>query len=408
MTSTEPEGGLARRNDPIKPIAVTLPMSPEAARLARGFIREHTTLDCMRHMEADLLVTELICNALVHCPTASELDLAIENTHSQGVKVSLSHQSPGPLESDSHGIGLTLVDRLSRLWGDEYENDRLSIWFVLRKPGTAIPGEDLSDEELASGMALEPRAHSEALVRRHSDLAIGIARRYRGRGIAEEDLRQVAMMALLKAIQRYDPASGELRPYAAATISGELKHLLRDSGWSVRVPRSIQERALAVTHASNDLAQILGRQPTIDELAGHLDLNDEEVIEGMWARLLYAGRSIDKESNTTGLTILEHLRYDDSDLDVEDRLLLGEALATLPERMARIVTLRFIDDKTQAEIAEIVGVSQMHVSRLLARALEELRNYLEGRDTHDPDLVSSLGGASPTRGVPRASGEAAA
>jgi RNA polymerase sigma-B factor len=187
-------------------------------------------------------------------------------------------------------------------------------------------------------------------------------------------------MALLKAIQRYDPSIGTIRPYAAATISGELKRLLRDKGWSVRVPRSLQERSLAVSKTAEELAQRLNRPAEAAEIAAQLDLTEEEVMEAMDARQAYASSSIDKPTESTGVTLLERLEDDDVHLLLaDDRVVVEEAIRELPERQQRILGLRFNEDLTQTEIAEELGISQMHVSRLLASALASLKKSI-GKD----------------------------
>ncbi len=356
--------------------SIVVPPSPESAGVARRFIKDHTRLDSMRLMEAGLLVTELICNAIKHAADVDELRVEIQGGF-EGVRTSVVHESLAPLQYDQPGLGFRLLERLSRRWGHEFLDGRLRVWFVVRKPGVSATEVEASDRELAGNPELDKATYSEALVRRHRDLALTIARRYQGKGVAFEDLNQVAMMALHSAIQRYDPAMGDLRPYAAATISGELKHYLRDCGWAVRVPRPVQERALQASKALEALTQRLGREPTVVELAGHLELSEEEALEAVWARLLYTNRSIDRESASTGLTILDSLRSPDGEVGMEDSMLLEEALACLPEREALIVELKFMEDKTQQEIAEIIGISQMHVSRLLAGALRAMRHFLE-------------------------------
>jgi RNA polymerase sigma-B factor len=186
-------------------------------------------------------------------------------------------------------------------------------------------------------------------------------------------------MALIKAIQRYDPNIGDIRPYAAATISGELKRLLRDRGWSVRVPRALQERSLEVARASEELTQSLNRRPEPSELAARVQLSEAEVTEAMEARLAYMSSSIDRTDESTGTSIGDILEQEDLGLQVaDDRLVVEEAIDALPERQRRILHLRFTEDMTQSEIAEEVGISQMHVSRLLSRALGTLRKTIAG------------------------------
>lgn len=356
---------------------LTLEAEPAAAAVARAYIREHSTLDGMRYSEADLLITELIGNVIEHAPDVDEIDLTLEQDRDRGLVVTVSHPAVTGIETDKEGVGFMLMGRLTKDWGHDYTDGRLTVWFVLRTPGAATIPDDVPDDDLFTRMADDPAACSDELVRRHADLASSIARRYRGKGVDEDDLLQVANMALLKAIQRYDASIGSIRPYAAATISGELKRLLRDKGWSVRVPRSLQERSLEVARASDQLAQRLNRPPEVSDIARHLDLTEQEVIEAMDARQAYASSSIDKPAETTGLSLLERLENDDVDLLMaDDRVVVEEAVKKLPERQQRILDLRFNEDMTQTEIAEQLGISQMHVSRLLASALRRLEKTI--------------------------------
>ena len=356
---------------------IKLEAHPDSAARARAFLREEATLDSMRHAEADLLVTELIGNVIKHSPDVEELTISVEQDKIRGLVVTLSHAHPGPIDPTDTGVGFLLLDRLSRNWGHTYADGALSFWFVLRTPGTTAVSDEMTDEQLFELMDHDPPAYSDELVRRHSDLASSISRRYRGKGVDEEDLLQVAHMALLKAIQRYDPAIGSIRPYAAATISGELKRLLRDRGWSVRVPRSLQERSLEVAKASERLSQQLNRPPEPQEIAERLEMTEEEVLEALDARQAYVSSSVDKPAESTGVTLLDRLEDDDLRLLMaDDRVVVQGAMRDLPERQQQILRLRFNEDMTQSEIAEEVGISQMHVSRLLSRALDTLKKSI--------------------------------
>lgn len=360
-----------------RPAEFTLPAHPDAASAARRFLRETATLDSMKHAEADLLVTELIVNAIQHSPSANELKIEVER-NDRGLKVSVSHPHPRPLGQPDEGVGHTLLRRLSLQWGHDHDGERLSVWFVIRTPGTADISTHMSDSDLFARMSEDPSAYADELVRRHRDLSESIARRYRGKGVDDDDLVQVADMALLKAILRYDSSIGDLRPYAAATISGEMKKLLRDKGWAVRVPRSLQERSQEVTRAVTDLEQKVGRPPELHELAARLDMSEEEVAEAFAARRAYVSNSMDMPQDGTGLTFLDRLEDEDIHLrNADERVIVETAIAQLPERQQRILHLRFNEDMTQAEIADEIGVSQMHVSRLLAKALEELRALID-------------------------------
>lgn len=362
-------------------LALTLPTNPESAIEARRFLRERATLDNIRHSEADLLVTELIANVIEHSPDADELTVSLEEDKTRDVVVTVSHRHPGELDNPSSGVGFSLLDRLAKSWGQRYADGTLSIWFAVRAPGTTAIPEDVVDDDLFSRMEDDPAAYSDELVRRHQDLAESIARRYRGKGVDEEDLLQVAHMALLKAIQRYDPDAGNIRPYAAATISGEMKKMLRDRGWSVRVPRSLQERSLEVANAAEQMSQRLGRPPEPAELAAMLDMSEKEVDEALRARRAYVSNSMDKRSDETGRRLLDRLEDEDFHLaNAEDRVVIEAAIEELPERKRRILHLRFNEDMTQSAIAEEIGISQMHVSRLLRAAIEELREKVEDEE----------------------------
>lgn len=364
-----------------EPLVLTLPCRPDSAIRARHFMRERATLDSMRHAEADLLVTELIANVIEHSPEAEELTVSLSKDNSRDLVVTVSHPHPTGLGDPAAGVGFTLLERLAKAWGHSHDAGMLSIWFAVRTPGTTAIPQEVDDAELFSRMEDDPAAYSDELVRRHSDLAESIARRYRGKGVDEEDLFQVAQMALLKAIQRYDPSAGSIRPYAAATISGEMKKMLRDRGWSVRVPRSLQERSLEVARVAEQMAQQLGRPPETHELAVKLGLSEQEIDEATRARDAYVSSSMDKRSDETGRRLLDRLENEDFRLTgAEDRVVIEAAIAKLPERKQHILHLRFNEDMTQADIAEEIGISQMHVSRLLRAAIEELREIIETAD----------------------------
>lgn len=361
-------------------MTLRLAVDPSSAADARRFLRQTVTLDSMRHTEADLLITELVGNVVRHAPEAETLTLRVDNDTRLGVKVTLTHPHHHPLEKATPGIGFTLLDRVARDWGHHYRNGKLSVWFRLRAPGTVSRLTELSDKELFERIDEDPAACSGELVERHRDLALAIARRYRGKGIPEEDLEQVALMGLLRAIQRYDAEAGDIRAYASATISGEMKKQLRDRAWSVHVPRPVQERALEVSRAAEELAQELNRPPEPTDIAEHLDMEPEDVAEALSARLAYRASSIHKPVDHSGQAVAEQLdQRHSTTMDLDDKLVLEEAIAELPERERDILDLRFNHDMTQTEIAEMMGISQMHVSRLLSEAIRTLRRQIAAR-----------------------------
>jgi RNA polymerase sigma-B factor len=218
------------------------------------------------------------------------------------------------------------------------------------------------------------------IVETHLGLAHYLARRFSDRGESYEDLVQVASLALVNAVDRFDPTFGTaFSTFAARTIVGELKRHFRDRAWAVRAPRRVQERSVAVSTAVPQLTQELGRSPTVAELAACLGATEEEVLQALEAGHAYRTVSLDVrvgdgDSETLGERICDDQR--DPFDDVDRRAALVPLLRQLPERERRIVTLRFVHNLTQAQIAKQVGISQMHVSRLLARSLRQLRSQL--------------------------------
>jgi len=216
----------------------------------------------------------------------------------------------------------------------------------------------------------------EALVGRYLPMAESLARRYQHSGQAFDDLVQVASIGLLKAIDRFDSARGvNFESYAIPTILGELKRYHRDQGWSVRMPRRLQELTLQIKDAVPVLSQELGRSPSIAEIADHAQLTEEEVLEAMDAQDAYASISLDAPvDETEGATLSDRLSTEDFDFDMAEEWAQFEPhLRALPERERQIIVLRFFRDWTQSQIAEELGISQMHVSRLLSQTLQKLR-----------------------------------
>ena len=222
------------------------------------------------------------------------------------------------------------------------------------------------------------------LVELHLPLVEYLARRFRNRGEWLDDLTQVATIGLIKSIDRFDLERGvEFSTYATPTIVGEIKRHFRDKGWAVRVPRRLQELKLALTKAISDLAQRLGRAPTVAELAAHLQMSEEEVLEGLESANAYSTVSLDApdSGDEDAPAVAESLGMLDDALEgVEYRESLKPLLERLPPREKKILMLRFFGNMTQSQIATELGISQMHVSRLLARTLAQLR---EGLTTDD-------------------------
>ena len=218
-------------------------------------------------------------------------------------------------------------------------------------------------------------------MRRHLPLVKTLARRYGYTSEPLEDLVQVGSLALLRALDRYDPAAGSsFKAYAVPTIVGELRRHFRDTGWAIHVPRSLQERSKSVADATAALAGRLGRSPTIAEVGATLGLSPEEVIEGYEARLAYRLESLDVPADEgddgDGRSARLHGAEDDGYRAAEDNAMLDRARSVLPARERMILRLRFDEDMSQSEIGEMMGISQMHVSRLMRRALERMGTVL--------------------------------
>jgi RNA polymerase sigma-B factor len=217
-------------------------------------------------------------------------------------------------------------------------------------------------------------AEREELITSNLGLANQLARRFLHRGEPLDDLVQVASVALVKAVDRFDPTRGvDFPAFATRTIIGELKRHFRDKGWAVRASRRVQELYLELGHATASLAQQRGRTPTVAELAEATGANEEAVIEALEAGQGYRTASIDASESEDDALAARLGEYDQNFVSVEDRVLLAPALAALPAREQSILRMRFVDGLTQSEIAMAVGVSQMHVSRLLTSSLQKLR-----------------------------------
>jgi RNA polymerase sigma-B factor len=226
----------------------------------------------------------------------------------------------------------------------------------------------------------------DQLVELHMPLVVYLARRFSGRNEPMNDLVQVGAIGLIKAIDRFDPERKlEFSTYATPTILGEIKRHFRDTGWLIHVPRRAQEMQTTLNAARADLSQELGRAPTVAELAERIDAEEDTVLEALDAARAYSGVPLDVLA-APGETVPEHPilgTLEQGFEQVEQRALLREAISKLPESEREILLLRFVANKTQTEIASMVGVSQMQVSRLVARGLKKLRASL-GAPEPDP------------------------
>lgn len=220
--------------------------------------------------------------------------------------------------------------------------------------------------------------HAPVEVERYYGLARALAHRFAGRGESTDDLEQVALLALLKASQRYRPAHpAHFASYATACILGELKRHFRDRAWMMRVPRSVQERFLAVKSARGELEQALGCSPTVAQIARYLGIGDEEVLDAIEAGESYSLRSLDvpcREGDEPGLEV--GVVDENFDRRLEHRQ-LRESLNTLPVEQRKLIRRIYFEGQTQRAVATELGVSQMQVSRMVARVMDKLRRSME-------------------------------
>lgn len=222
-------------------------------------------------------------------------------------------------------------------------------------------------------------ATRERIIVAYLGLADRLAERYRGnKTMPLEDLRQTARLGLVKAVDRYEPdRASPFVPYAVATVIGEIKRYLRDASWRLRVPRGIKDLALRLCRAVDELPQQLGRSPTIPELAEHLGTSEEEVLEAIEVAQTRSAPSLDQPAGDEGDAVLGDFVADHSPgEEPENLIVLPELVQRLPERERAIIRMRYVEELTQDEIAVRIGISQMHVSRLLRRALERMRAQL--------------------------------
>ncbi|MFN2607899.1 MAG: sigma-70 family RNA polymerase sigma factor [Acidimicrobiales bacterium] len=249
---------------------------------------------------------------------------------------------------------------------------------AVSRTGVGGPNQDLDGTGLHLALARYARTRDpalrESLVAAHLGLAHWAAGRFTGRGEPLDDLVQVALLGLLKALDRFDPERGSsFSGYAVATMLGELKRHLRDRSWAVRPPRGLHDRYLRVRRALDDLTQEEGRSPTVDDLAARTGMTLDEVVEASEVGRAWFHDSLDGRPDGGDGRDPANVDDDERLAAVEERADLGPLLRRLSPRDRRVVHLRFVDDLTQTQIARLLGVSQMQVSRILSQSLAKLR-----------------------------------
>ena len=228
----------------------------------------------------------------------------------------------------------------------------------------------------------------EKLVMSHLNLVRFIANKFKNRGEPIDDLVQVGYLGLLKAIDRFDPDRGlEFTTFATPTIMGEIKRHFRDKGWSVRVPRRLQELSAKVNQATDTLTTELQRSPTIAEIASYLDATVDEVLEAMESSSAYSSVSLEAPSgldDDDAPSVIDRYATEDQDLAItDDRIIIEEALSRFSPREREVIGMRFLQGMTQIEIAEKLGISQVQVSRLLRRTLKKIQDKINPEGVMD-------------------------
>jgi RNA polymerase sigma-B factor len=255
---------------------------------------------------------------------------------------------------------------------------------IYGEPSSRWPGtRDMSAHGLLSALPYaEGPARAELrsqVIEDHMPFATRLARRFRDRGEPMDDLIQVALVGLVNSVDGYDPQRGcEFAGYATPTILGEIRRYFRDKGWRIKVPRRLQERRLLVNRAKVELSQKLGGSPTVADIAKHLELTEDEVLEAIQVAHVYSPMSLSAPAGPdSDLDLADPLGEEDPGLEVvENRESVMPLLARLPKREQRILAMRFFGNMTQSQIAAELGISQMHVSRLLSQTLRQLRDSL--------------------------------
>jgi RNA polymerase sigma-B factor len=252
----------------------------------------------------------------------------------------------------------------------------------------SVPGARHEDAQRLEVGRLEvvdrrPPGSTEAvrrLVEDHLDVATTMAARYRNRGIDLDDLQQVALLGLTKAAHRFDPDLGhDFMSFAVPTIRGELRRHFRDLGWVVRPPRRVQELQARISSAQSQLEQALGRSPRPSEVASHLGVSLDDVVEALSADGCFTPTSLDTPLDDVTTTIGDMIGEEDTTVEaVEAKVVLEPLIAELPARERRILFMRFYEERSQQDIADAVGLTQAQVSRILARLLTQLRSSLGG------------------------------
>ena len=331
--------------------------APSEVRAWLGFI---LGLSGSAAVDIEVVSSELILQILETGSLGDDdaIDLSADRPPG-AVHIEISAPSGFELSADCTG----LLDERTSVWGDVTEDGLRTVWFEVPIPTASDEWEVVDDSDLIERMRVDERAGVELVVR-YEPLVRRLIARYRSSGVEAEDLFQVGSEALIGAADRFDPGRGLFERFAARTISGTLKKYFRDLGWAVKPPRGLQEAVLEMHAAEEELGQRLGRAPTSDELAAETGWSTDEVARARQAAQVYDAQPIED---------LEPQFIDAAVARAAGWAMVDVAMGSLAEREREIVRLRYFEDLSQRQIADRMGLSQMHVSRLLRASIEEMR-----------------------------------
>lgn len=291
------------------------------------------------------------------------------------VHVEVAFPSSDPVEVPP-AFTKEVLDERSSAWGMASRDGNVLVWYEVAIPTAGWELELAEDADLVERLAVDPRAGDE-LVARYDPLIRRMASRYRRAGVESDDLYQVGREALLGAAHRFDPTAASFERFVSRTVSGTFKKHLRDRGWSLRPPRGLQELVLELRATEAELSQRLGRHPTPEELARAAGRSPDEIHRARKAAEMFDLDSLDLGAEDGFPTLLERVGIEDPSLQRAARwAVVDMAMDALGPREREIVRLRYFEDLSQREIAERVGVSQMHVSRLLRASIAELQRSI--------------------------------
>lgn len=274
--------------------------------------------------------------------------------------------------TDHDGVA-GILEESTAAWGHHHEEGVTTVWFEITLPSSGWELELAEDADLVERMPVDDRAGDE-LVARYDPLIQRFASRYRRAGLEKDDLIQVGREALLGAVDRFEPSKGTFERFASRTIAGTLKKHLRDRGWAVRPPRGLQEMVLELRRTDRELTQSLGRAPTGEELSAATGRSLAEVERARAAEGAFDAGSLDEVVRPGGDTLGDRVAVIDGAMSrAPSWASVDTVLHRLPEREREIIRLRYFEDLTQREIADRVGLSQMHVSRLIRSSVAAMR-----------------------------------